>query len=47
MNDSARFVAHARWVIPVEPAGRVLDHHAVVVQDGCIVAVLPSAQARE
>jgi len=47
MNDSARFVAHARWVIPVEPAGRVLDHHAVVVQDGCIVAVLPSAQARD
>lgn len=47
MNDSAGFVVHARWVIPVEPAGRVLDHHAVVVRDGRILAVLPSAQARE
>lgn len=47
MNDSAGFVAHARWVIPVEPAGQVLDHHAVVVRDGRILAVLPSAQARE
>lgn len=47
MNDSARFVVHARWVIPVEPAGCVLDHHAVVVQDGRIQALLPSPQARE
>ena len=47
MNDSAGFVVHARWVIPVEPVGRVLDHHAVVVRDGRILAVLPGAQARE
>jgi 5-methylthioadenosine/S-adenosylhomocysteine deaminase len=32
----------ARWVIPVEPAGAVLEHHTVVVDDGRIAAVLPS-----
>jgi 5-methylthioadenosine/S-adenosylhomocysteine deaminase len=47
MTDVARFVVHARWVIPVEPAGRVLHHHAVVVEDGRIVSVLPDAAARE
>ena len=36
----------ARWVIPIEPAGLVLDDHAVAVHRGQIVAVLPSAQAR-
>src|SRR5712691_6679403 len=35
----------ARWVIPVEPAGTVLDDHSVVVADGRIVAVLASAAA--
>src|SRR5258708_3068436 len=33
----------ARWVIPVEPAGAVLDDHSVAVAAGRIVAVLPSA----
>ena len=47
MTDTACFVIHARWVIPVQPAGRVLEHHAVVVHDGRITAVLPSDQARE
>lgn len=32
----------ARWVIPVEPARRVLEHHAVVVDGGAIVDVVPS-----
>ena len=36
----------ARWVIPIEPAGLVLDDHAVAVHRGPIVAVLPAAQAR-
>src|SRR5437773_12514834 len=35
----------ARWVIPVEPAGAVLDDHCVAVAAGRIVAVLPSAEA--
>lgn len=35
----------ARWVIPVEPEAAVLDEHAVVVHDGRILAVLPTAEA--
>ena len=35
----------ARWVIPVEPHGRVLEGHAVVVDQGRIVALLPEEQA--
>jgi 5-methylthioadenosine/S-adenosylhomocysteine deaminase len=36
----------ARWVIPVKPAGRVLDDHCVAVRDARIVAVLPRTQAQ-
>jgi len=36
----------ARWVVPVEPHGVVLEEHAVAVRDGAIVAVLPIAEAR-
>ncbi len=35
-------IIHARWVIPVEPAG-VLEQHCVAVHEGRIVALLPSA----
>jgi 5-methylthioadenosine/S-adenosylhomocysteine deaminase len=37
----------ARWVVPVEPAGTVLEHHSVAVRDGAIEAVLPTPQALE
>src|SRR5437667_9351675 len=37
----------ARWVIPVEPAGAVLDDHSVAVAKGRIVAVLPSGEAQQ
>src|ERR1017187_9267536 len=36
----------ARWVIPVNPARRVLDDHSVAVRDGRIVAVLPRTRAQ-
>jgi len=36
----------ARWVIPVNPDGRVLDDHSVAVRDGRIVAVLPRTRAQ-
>ncbi|MHB8416198.1 MAG: TRZ/ATZ family hydrolase, partial [Acidiferrobacteraceae bacterium] len=37
-------VLDARWVIPVEPARRVLDHHAVAVHEGRIIDILPSSE---
>ena len=36
-----------RWVVPIEPAGRVLEHHTVAVRQGRIVAVVPTAVAGE
>lgn len=42
----ADLVIHARWVMPVEPEGVILDRHAVVVRDGRIVALLPSVEAQ-
>jgi 5-methylthioadenosine/S-adenosylhomocysteine deaminase len=39
-------VIEARWVIPVRPRGSVLEHHAVAIERGRIIAVLPIAQAR-
>jgi len=35
----------ARWTVPVEPAGAVLEDHAVAVRGGKIAAVLPAAEA--
>ncbi len=43
---SATLVVSARWVIPVEPEGAVLEDHAVVVEGSRIAAVLPAAEAR-
>ncbi|HVC16817.1 MAG TPA: amidohydrolase family protein, partial [Rhodanobacter sp.] len=39
-------VIEARWVVPVEPHAAVLEQHAVAIQAGRIVALLPIAQAR-
>jgi 5-methylthioadenosine/S-adenosylhomocysteine deaminase len=36
-----------RWVIPVEPAGTVLEGHCVALRDGVIEALLPRADAGE
>ncbi len=35
----------ARWVLPITPADTVLEHCAVAVQDGRIVALAPRAEA--
>jgi 5-methylthioadenosine/S-adenosylhomocysteine deaminase len=37
----------ARWIVPVEPAATVLDHHSLAIQDGRILAILPTAEASE
>lgn len=36
---------NARWIVPVEPAGAVLDHHALAIRDGLIIDLLPQADA--
>lgn len=38
---------HARWIIPVEPAGQVLENHSLAISNGCIQALLPTVQAKE
>ena len=43
--QSVDTLVEGRWVIPVEPEGVVLDNHAVVIDGGCIQAILPHAQA--
>ena len=44
--DTADTLIHARWIVPVEPDGVVLDHHSLVIRAGRIVDILPSAAAR-
>lgn len=35
----------ADWIIPVEPAGKVLEHHCLIVGEGRIQDILPSHEA--
>jgi 5-methylthioadenosine/S-adenosylhomocysteine deaminase len=44
--ESVDTLVTARWVVPVEPDGRVLEDHSVAILGGRIVAVLPAADAR-
>ena len=38
---------HARWVVPVEPDGLVLDHHSLAIHDGRILELLPTEAAEQ
>ncbi len=42
----ADILIHAQWVLPVDPADRVLTDHALAIGEGRILALVPSAQAR-
>ena len=44
--QSVDTLVEGRWVIPVEPAGVVLENYTVVVDSGRIQAILPHAEAR-
>ena len=46
-RTTADLVVKARWILPVEPAGRVFENHAVVVTGGRIVAITPCAALSE
>ena len=43
---TADVVVHARWILPMDPAGAVLEDHALVIAGGRVSALLPSARAR-
>ena len=43
--DSPDLLITARWIVPVEPAGQVLDQHALLIRDGRIADLLPRADA--
>lgn len=45
MAESIDLLIRARWTIPVEPADTVLEHHAVAIHRGRIVALLPEREA--
>ncbi len=45
MNIDA--LIHARWIIPVEPIGTVLEHHALAINEGRIIEILDSSKANE
>jgi len=40
-------LVEARWIVPVEPADTVLENHSLAIQQGRILALLPTAAARE
>ncbi|MCA0394745.1 MAG: TRZ/ATZ family hydrolase, partial [Proteobacteria bacterium] len=42
--QSCDLLIEAGFVVPVQPHGVVLEEHAVAVQDGAIVAILPIAE---
>jgi 5-methylthioadenosine/S-adenosylhomocysteine deaminase len=37
---------HARWIVPVEPAGVIYDNHAIAIDNGKIVDILPTPEAK-
>ena len=37
-------VIEAGWVMPMNPKGVVLPHHSVLINEGKIVSVVPSAE---
>jgi 5-methylthioadenosine/S-adenosylhomocysteine deaminase len=44
-SDPPHSLLCPRWIVPVEPAGAVLEDHCVALRDGLIEAVLPRAAA--
>ncbi|HXG27733.1 MAG TPA: TRZ/ATZ family hydrolase [Nevskiales bacterium] len=38
---------HARWIVPVEPDGAVLDHHSLAIRGGRIVGLAPHTEAEK
>ena len=37
----------ARWIVPIEPEGQVLEHHSLALHDGRILEILPTEHATQ
>lgn len=46
-STHSAYIVSARWIIPVEPRGVVLEHHSVVMINGRIAAILSTGDARD
>lgn len=46
MKTPVDLLIDARWIIPIEPDDTTLEHHAIAIRNGRIVAILPTAEAR-
>ncbi|HDY97419.1 MAG TPA: TRZ/ATZ family hydrolase [Pseudomonas sabulinigri] len=47
LPDELDLLILPRWIVPVVPSGIVLEHHALAVHQGRIIALLPAAQTNE
>ncbi|MCG7201450.1 TRZ/ATZ family hydrolase [Marinobacter pelagius] len=45
ITTAADIRINARWVIPIEPAGVILENHAIILQGSRILALLPQEEA--
>lgn len=45
--NQADLLIFARWIVPVEPAGLILEDHALAVRAGRIVGLLPATEAEQ
>ncbi|MGF2736005.1 TRZ/ATZ family hydrolase [Marinobacter sp. DUT-1] len=45
ITTAADIRINARWVIPIEPAGVILENHAIILQGSRILALLPQDEA--
>jgi 5-methylthioadenosine/S-adenosylhomocysteine deaminase len=45
MNTPIDLLIEARWIVPVEPANVILEDHAVAINNGLILAILPQDEA--
>ena len=44
MPQTVSTILNARWIVPIEPEGQVLEHYALVIDNGRILDLLPQAQ---
>ena len=40
-------IIEAGWVMPMAPKGAILEHHSVLIDEGKIVGIVPTPQAKD